>query len=377
MGRYDVAVIGAGPAGLLTSLYIRDREVIIFEEHDTVGKPEHCTGLIGLNTTLFFTRLLSWRIIDNKYYGIYFHTPIGNYKLFFKEPIAYHVNRPMLEEKLLDRVNKRGHHVIFNMRVKPLQKPGSFRASGRSFQVEKIIAAEGPLSLFRKIFYDSIHEKLYGIQMLIRSRALDTNYFHVVYDEYIPEFFGWVVPLDHDLMLTGYAVSQHRIHPYKLIDRMIRRTGYFRGSVVKSFGGIIPVDKPLGEPSINNKVFFVGDSIPFTKTYTGGGLYGIALYAPILGSAINYGKYDLLRKYFRLLRKYFLNEYRVTNIFRSIGYWIPPVIVEFLHRYGLVNPHDYDEHYRLIHKVLPLIPYISIKILLKQLIRTLTKNTTY
>ncbi len=377
MGKYDVGVIGAGPAGLLTSLYIRDREVIIFEEHNTVGKPEHCTGLIGLNTTLFFTRILGWKIIDNKYYGIYFHTPIGDYKLFFKEPIAYHVNRPMLEEKLLDKVNERGHRVVFNVRVKPSRKPGGFRASGRSFQVEKIIAAEGPLSLFRRVFYEPIHEKLYGIQMLIRSRALDTNYFHVVYDKHIPEFFGWIVPLDHDLILAGYALSQHRIHPYRLIDRLIRKTGYSRGSVIKSFGGIIPVGKPIGKPSVNNKVFFVGDSIPFTKTYTGGGLYGIALYAPILGSAINFGEYGLLRKYFNHLRKHFMSEYRVTNIFRRIGYWIPPVIVEFLYRLGLVSPRDYDEHSRLIHRVLPLIPYISVKILLKQLIRTFAEDSTY
>ncbi len=49
MSVRDVIIIGAGPAGLACaeSLAAAGRDVLVLEEHETVGYPVHCTGIIG------------------------------------------------------------------------------------------------------------------------------------------------------------------------------------------------------------------------------------------------------------------------------------------------------------------------------------------
>ena len=47
----DVAVIGAGPAGLMAAraLAASGHDVVVLEEHDAIGVPVHCTGLLGVD----------------------------------------------------------------------------------------------------------------------------------------------------------------------------------------------------------------------------------------------------------------------------------------------------------------------------------------
>src|SRR6266404_9078159 len=53
MGRmHDVAVVGGGPAGLLTARRCAEAglDVTVLEEHEHIGEPVHCTGIISLET---------------------------------------------------------------------------------------------------------------------------------------------------------------------------------------------------------------------------------------------------------------------------------------------------------------------------------------
>jgi len=49
--RRDVIVVGGGPAGLLAArdLAASGFSAIVVEEHETIGMPVHCTGVLGMD----------------------------------------------------------------------------------------------------------------------------------------------------------------------------------------------------------------------------------------------------------------------------------------------------------------------------------------
>jgi flavin-dependent dehydrogenase len=348
----DVAIIGGGPAGLTTGFFLKKDRVIIVEEHRLVGRPLHCTSLVGHETASFYRSILGRGIVDNEYDGIIIHTPRVKHELFFEKPVSYHLARPLLEEKLYEKNIGKGHEVILGVKAREGMAPGELLVGDRLFKPAKRILADGPLGAISRSVKKVKPEYLVGVQGVYRTSSIDEHVFHAFFNSLTPSFFQWLVPLDTDTVLVGYAEKPGLHPPTDLIVEKVRHeTGIILGSGQGRFGGIIPLNKPYPTVILGND-YLVGDSIPASKPYTGGGLYGIALLAPLVAEAVNTGNNEKLRKVYGRFRRRLLVEALATRIARRIGYWRPAHLVGVMFEEKLITPETYDHHLEIIWRLL-------------------------
>ena len=289
-----ICVVGAGVSGLLTTSFIDDAEVVVYEALPRAAYREHCAGIVSLNTC----RALGARnLVDAVYSRAVIDLNGVVARVECSKPFAVHIDRLGLEKELFDRVIDLGHRVVFKSTVisaralagKIVLKVAS-RGAVQSIECQKIVVAEGfSCRIARSLGLESVREELVGVQALVTlQRRIEEDTLKIVFREIVaPKGFLWVAPLDSGRSALVGIVSRPVVpKPRELLLCIARVMGLEVREVRKVFGGHVFAGYPKRVVRRDGLAVGIGDCVAMVKSVSGGGLYAISRAAPVIARIV-------------------------------------------------------------------------------------------
>jgi flavin-dependent dehydrogenase len=275
--KAEVVVVGGGAIGLIAAktLVENSLETILVEEHEEIGVPEHCAGLFNI---VNFKRLglpISEKYIENTVRGAVFHSPTGRkIKLDAGRRVAIVASRRSLDSFLAGEFERKGGNLILGDRVVDATIVDNVvrvkTRRGLEVKAEMLVDAEGMTSiLLRRILKKTTERGMWIpiIQLWVKDHSLDPQYVYLFFEEYLPEFFAYLIPINDEVGKLGVASKNNlRIKLNKFIkDR-------FPGvKIIRSVSHAVYTGRPL-KLDLNSKIIPVGDAAGHVKASTGGGV---------------------------------------------------------------------------------------------------------
>ncbi len=341
----EIVIVGAGPIGCYTAQLLKKcgiNSFRIIEEHDEVGKPVRCAGIVGKPVFEDSLIPLSRSSILNQINGTSFFYRGDSFKIE-RSGVALVIDREKFDKEL-----SQGLEVECGIRlleVEEEQDKGSryrLKTNQGDIWADIVIGADGPRSRVKKFIdskgnnsngYDGSDSpgpgetNFYkGVQYRIKLEDLEGEVFsremtRVYMREGIP-FFVWIIPEGDGIIRLGVIAENGR----RELERVIEEEG-IKGEIIDRLAGIIPLGLCR---SVYGKAAVVGDAARQVKPLTGGGIYYGMKAAEILVDCIQEGtlaEYDKrwkskfgreikfglwARKVYERLNK---GEYELENIF--------------------------------------------------------------
>ena len=296
----DVIVIGAGPGGLSAArvLAAEGRSVLVLEEHATVGRPVHCTGLLGLDA---FDELdLPRETIRTVLTSARFRGACGRSVAVDAPGVAAAlVDRGAFDRALADRATDSGAQLRCGHRVQSLAVDAAgvtataVTADGRSERLRAracVLACGAQYRFNRQLGLGIPRAYLQSAQIETTFAAVDAV--EIDLDRTIaPGGFAWVAPFSVDgvpaarvgLMASSSAASRFAAYARALAARFTLPTapGRFDRPCLKVLP-LGPVRRTYGD-----RVLAVGDAAGLAKPTTGGGIYYSLLSGMLAGRVLS------------------------------------------------------------------------------------------
>jgi len=266
----EVAVVGGGFSGLIFTLKLIEAgaNVTLYEEHNRVGYPPHCTGLVSSRVVSLIGGP-AFKSIISRYDSIIFAGKNSSIRAKIKGGI-YKLDRVKLEEYMLEEALSRGVKIKLNTRVSRVSLKGLIEANNSIARYDAVILAEGYRGLLRKSLNIGFNgTPIYGVNIEYEGFTSDDKTVKVIFDDKLSgDFFSWILGFNETILIG--SGSEDPAYLRMGLARLEKMLGLSKK--IRVYGG--PVI--LGPASLrlsSGKIHVVGDAGGLNKPLTGGGLY--------------------------------------------------------------------------------------------------------
>ena len=303
--KYDVLVIGGGPAGALAGKTAAEKglSALIVEKRPAIGAPVRCAEGIGKEALHEFIDP-DPRWISAEMTGADIVAPDGFVmklnSAMAGSKVGYVLDRKIFDRELVWKAAEAGADIAVKSRASaPLMENGAVKGAkieyaGKTTEVKAkiVIAADGVESKFSKWCGINttvpVREIMSSVQYVMADIDID-EHATVFYlgNEVAPEGYLWIFPKGKRSANVGIGISGrksgegHRAKDY--LDKFVKKT-FPNGKTIEYIPGGVSVCRPL-DCTVADGLMITGDAARVVDPLTGGGIYN-AMYTGRLAAEV-------------------------------------------------------------------------------------------
>lgn len=328
----DVIVVGAGPGGSAAAarLAAGGWRVTVLEEHDTIGAPVHCTGVLAADAIPGLG--LPQEAVLNPLATVRFVGPAGRsfeYTTLSTEAVV--IDRAVFDQSMAARAEAAGADVRRGHRVAAIDRdPDAVRVTlgdGCVLTARAAVLACGAQYAFqRRLGMGLPSTFLHSAQLELPAENPGDVEVHFG-SEIAPKGFAWAVPVRRasGAFARIGVMADRDAHGYfvKMLERVRERWGLAVPDSASPRRRMLPLGNL--RRTYADRVVAVGDAAGLVKPTTGGGIYYSVvsgeIAAEVLESRLTSDELSAsaLREYERRWRERFQSEFTAQQVLRFLA----------------------------------------------------------
>ena len=271
--KFDAIIIGASISGnylayLLSNFNLK---IAVIEEHQEIGLPFQCAGIISKKLTQLIDLPEDIKLNQVKVAKIF--SPSGIFIKLSGEEQPYIIDRVALDKLFYQRIksnNKIKYYleekfITFKYITEKRKKSVLIETNKRKLKSKMLVGCDGPLSSVSKLM--GIRNKvIYATQIRIKANFYQ-NEAVMWFDPRWKELFGWVVPEGNNIYRIGLGSSKNIAKNFQIF---LKKIGVDFNEKLDQQGGIIPYG--IMNKSAFDNILLLGDAAGQVKATTGGGI---------------------------------------------------------------------------------------------------------